>query len=409
LKQPFPLISKTANNEPYKGMIDSLGFELPATYEASPVGVEDPNIAKFTHTGYSSGIVYPLGIWQCNTGITQLYASLGDARITADNKQFWACNAFKLRFDRSSLNVENYSDPDTYDKFGIVMNSALADNSPYVVRVDGTGEGYSSLGNNTDVNSHGYLLNSLNMPEYIDDYTLITGYSNPTITDLEQNDCRPYFAIRTNIEPNNILHLDIHSTANSGFSMYGFIDIEGNPMLTENYNKNRLRRMMIVPNEGIDLNVNNTDDWIYTTTKPLDRLDYTVISPGGGIIVGAISFDGSNLEVQMKLDDQTGPEPYSLTKDIEHLKQTYPRYPIPKDTDKIEVRIDPLFTDTDLGTLELVGDSLEFTPGADLTIDNPAKFNITYVFDTSTPDTDNLAVDYYKTTGSTTAVFSLRN
>jgi hypothetical protein len=409
LKQPFPLISKTANNEPYKGMIDSLGFELPATYEASPVGVEDPNIAKFTHTGYSSGIVYPLGIWQCNTGITQLYASLGDARITADNKQFWACNAFKLRFDRSSLNVENYSDPDTYDKFGIVMNSALADNSPYVVRVDGTGEGYSSLGNNTDVNSHGYLLNSLNMPEYIDDYTLITGYSNPTITDLEQNDCRPYFAIRTNIEPNNILHLDIHSTANSGFSMYGFIDIEGNPMLTENYNKNRLRRMMIVPNEGIDLNVNNTDDWIYTTTKPLDRLDYTVISPGGGIIVGTISSDGSNLEVQMKLDDQTGPEPYSLTKDIEHLKQTYPRYPIPTDTDKIEVRIEPLFTDTDLGTLELVGDSLEFTPGTDLTIDNPAKFNITYVFDTSTPDTDNLAVDYYKTTGSTTAVFSLRN
>lgn len=286
-KQPFPLIAKTTTNEPYKNMIDSLPFELPDTLnKTSPVADDDPNISRFTHTGYNSGIVYPIGTWQTSTGMTQVYDSLGENRLTPDNKSFWACNAFKLGFDRSNLNVENYSDPDTYDKFGIVMNETLANNTFYTLRVDGSGDGYSSLSNPTDINSSSYLLNSLNMPEYIEDYTLLNGRINPTISDVSQNDCRPYFPIRTHIETTNNPQLDIHGVAGGPCCMYGIIDLENNSMFKENYSLTRARRMMIIPNEGIDLNVVNNDEWIYTTNKPLDRLDYSVMSPGGGAIYG---------------------------------------------------------------------------------------------------------------------------
>lgn len=120
---------------------------------------------------------------------------------------------------------------------------------------------------------------------------------------------------------------------------------------------------------------------------------------------------GTNFEAQMKRIDTNSFETYSLTKDLEYLKQAYPRYPIPTDTAKVQVKIEPLFTE-DLGTLELVGDELIFTPGNDLTTNNPARFNIAYIFDTSTdnqsglPD-DLLSTEYHKTTGYTTAEFSL--
>lgn len=405
LKQPFPLIGKATNNTNYRGMIDSLSFDLPDTINlltAAPVDIDNPDFAKFTHTGYSSGIVYPIGIWQTETGITQLYASLGDNRLTPENKSFWPCNAFKLSFDRSNLNIETYSDPDTYDKFGIVMNETLLSNKNYVFRVDGSGEGYSSLGNNTDINSSGYLLNSLNMPEYIEDYTLFENYKQSTIPELEQNDCRPYFPIRTFIETTNIFHIDIHSHADGNFSMYGYIDLENNPMLGENYSKKRARRMMIVPNEGTDLNVTNQTDYIYTTNKPTDRLDWSILKPGGDYIVGTNGFDG-NYRVVMRRLDTNREVPYTLTTDLEHLKIMYPRYPIPSDSSKVEVVIEPLFTE-DYGTLEFSNDALVFTPGSasdQLTSSNPARFNVSYRFKMSELDMD------YKVSGVTVARFLL--
>lgn len=401
LKQPFPLLGKATNNTEYQGMINDLTFDLPNTIDlltAAPVADNDPNIAKFTHTGYSSGIVYPIGIWQTETGMTQLYASLGDNRLTPENKSFWACNAFKLGFDRSNLNIENYSDPDTYDKFGIVSNETLLSNKNYMVRVDGSGEGYSALGNNTDINSSGYLLNSLNIPEFIDDYTVSEDYISPSILAITQNDCRPYFAIRTHIDTTNINCLDMHATADTNFSMYGFIDIENNSMLTENYNKPRVRRMMIIPNVGTNLNVTNRTDYIYTTSKPTDRLDYTVLKPGGNSINGQ-TISGQGYIVFMERLDIMRNVPYTLTTDLEYLKLMYPRYDIPSDSSKVEVIIEPLFTE-DYGTLVFANDTFVFTPGSQLTGDYKyARFNISYRFKMSELDMD------YKVTGITEANF----
>ena len=408
LKQPFPLIGKVTNNRNYRGMIDSLSFDLPDTLNlltAAPVDIDNPDFAKFTHTGYSSGIVYPIGTWQTEAGITQLYASLGDNRLTPENKSFWPCNAFKLSFDRSNLNVETYSDPDTYDKFGIVMNETLLSNKNYVFRVDGSGEGYSSLGNNTDVNSSGYLLNSLNMPEYIEDYTLFENYKQSTIPELEQNDCRPYFPIRTHIDTTNIFHIDIHSHADANFSMYGYVDLENNPMLTENYNKARVRRMMIIPNVGTDLAIENKTEYIYTTHKPLN---YEIIKPSNGLTIKAEATSGTNTELFKFHHNEISPfENYTLKADLDKLAVLYPRYTIPTDINKVYAEITPTGRSliTDHGSLELVPNvpaptlapdnellihilpekvndmKLVFTPGTDYTPGTKAEFNITYEID----------------------------
>lgn len=379
-KRPYPYLLNGVNNPSYNKMKDPAISSKLISFDTGPASIADASDdinKKITHSGYKSGVTFTHGTaWETLMGL----AVLANTPVSVDGEgnKTYTLHTFKLNVDRSNINPDNVEDPALYNKIGITVPKDYT--AQYVTtRIAGTGEGYPSVSNQTNINNNGYILGSIGLAEYKEDYEFCNDFAFCEHSEINKTNGLGMFNLR-NLQNTRTLttHAGLYITdSNSANNNYN--DMPDNEILLENYDAIRhSRRVIIVPNEGKDLEITEHPDLILPDSKPVD---FTKVMPSDGLTIKVRAVSTGPTEYFKFHHKENDPYvAYTLKADLNYLNSKFPRHGIPTDPSKVGILVSSK-DGKEYGTIELnkTGDyKLKFTPGKDYRAGSTAEYDIAY-------------------------------
>lgn len=340
LHQPYPLIVDNRGG-PYADMVAKYQLTLAGPsgepYALPAYDISDTvHTSLFTHNGNACGIEFANSGALAAIGLLLDNKSVGTI-INDKGENIVEIKTFKLTVDRSKVTSSNFLSDDLYDTMGIVIplkedGTNYTGETFYLDVMGNEDDGKQKsicYPNSTNINDDSYLFNSVGLPTYIEDYEANSHDNSGAGWGLDKmgvNDPRSRFLlsadtprdpavvyINGDYDKANVNYPDVMSPAIG--DMYGYAQS------LENWLFSSLRRVIIVPNEGTDLEISERSGVTYTTNKPLD---YTYIYPNKNTnMLIEIKEDGT-MKVYTSMDP-AGPL-FNITDDIEYINTERPKY-----------------------------------------------------------------------------------
>ena len=375
-KRPLGAIPDNSTNTTYLNKRPSgvsVGSNIDSI-KSSPLEPDNDNMKYFTHNGDLSGVVYSNScLNQFQLGIVQLP---NQTQQNVNGKWTYYLHGYKLNFDRSNISPDNYDDKGIYDTYLIPMTKENGVPELFHLGTAGTDDNTSSLFDSatTDINSDEYLLTSLGLPMYVEDYydDFTSGWI-PKITTDKIDKLRgdllmvsDYKLDKTYV--NVALTGPTASKNDDGFygSSNNWIDMYYNDSSNLNGVWEYYHRVIIVPNVGKALDIKDKTEPIKLIKNA--PIDWEEIRPcNGGNIEGTFNRILNTTTVKVQYGNEAYVE-YDLREDIKKINSLYPRHKFPDDLSKVSILT--FSTDgSDYGTFTIDKSSykLVFSPGLDYT------------------------------------------
>lgn len=337
LHQPYPLLGKNRAG-PYTDMVAKYQLTLTGPNNEPYLPAYDINdtthSSLLTHNGNACGIEFANSGWLTAIGLLRDNKLIGNA-TNDKGENIIELKTFKLTVDRSKVSSSNFLSDDLYDTMGIVIpledDGTLMNTSVFLDIMGNEDDGKQKslcYPNSTNINDDSYLFNSVGLPTYIEDYEVSRYHYDLgwTMDNMKVNDPRYRFQydMRVPAQPSGVeMNCDAGGAniVSPSVASPAIVEMVNNYQFYENYQMNHLRRVIIVPNEGTDLEISERSGVTYTTNKPLD---YTYIYPNkNNNMLIEIKEDGT-----MKVYESMDPAgaTFNITDDIEYINTERPKY-----------------------------------------------------------------------------------